>query len=189
MSCWGANGFGQLGDGTSGPTAVDPVPALVHGAGKAVQLALGTSHTCAVVGDQRSVVCWGDNSVGQLGTGSPGLDSYTTKPTSVPGIEHVTDLDAVGDVTCAALADHTVHCWGDASPLLSPPGTATPPAVAPKQVPRVSRVVEVRASAEHACALRDDATVICWGRNDSGQLGNGTMSLVDDTLAPVAPPP
>jgi alpha-tubulin suppressor-like RCC1 family protein len=188
VSCWGADDFGQLGDGNSGPNVASPAPVQVDGVGKAIQLALGTSHTCALTGDKRIVMCWGDNALGQLGIGSEGLDSYQTKPGAVLGIEHAVDLDAAGDVTCAVLSDHSVRCWGDASQLLAPTAATATAALLPTAAPGVSSVVQVRTSGQHACALRVDATVVCWGLNDRGQVGDGMMSLGDDSLAPVAPP-
>ena len=57
MRCWGANGSGQLGDGT---TVSAPLTALVTVAGVsgAVDVAVGTQHSCAVLADG-SVRCWG----------------------------------------------------------------------------------------------------------------------------------
>lgn len=46
-------------------------------------------------------------------------------------------------------------------------------------------VKQLAAGAEHTCALLEDASIKCWGKNDSGQLGDGTTT---DSLAPVIVP-
>jgi alpha-tubulin suppressor-like RCC1 family protein len=67
VSCWGANPFGQLGNGTT----EDSDEAVTVANMQAVQdLALGEHHTCVLVGDGLSAMCWGENSLGQLGNRS-----------------------------------------------------------------------------------------------------------------------
>jgi alpha-tubulin suppressor-like RCC1 family protein len=66
VTCWGANEWGQLGDGS---TAASATPVQVNGlSGPAVAITTGQNHTCAVLlsGD---VQCWGWNYFGQLGDG------------------------------------------------------------------------------------------------------------------------
>jgi alpha-tubulin suppressor-like RCC1 family protein len=66
VQCWGANSYGQIGDGT---TTNRTTPVAVVGLSDAIYLALGQSHSCAIraTGD---VVCWGRNDRGQLGNGT-----------------------------------------------------------------------------------------------------------------------
>jgi alpha-tubulin suppressor-like RCC1 family protein len=186
-SCWGSDDFGQLGDGNSGPTAHSSSPVLAEGVTGAVRIALGASHTCAIMGSTRTAACWGDNDYGQLGIGKAAVNSFIAEVTSVPGLDGMLDLDAALRVTCAVLADGTVSCWGDTSDLFEG-ADAGATAVLPTSVPGVSGAVSVRTSGMHACARHADMSVVCWGSNDSGQLGNGTVGLGDYSLAPVAPP-
>ena len=186
VRCWGADNFGQLGDGVFGQDAHDPVPTLVAGLIGVARLALGTSHSCALFGGGTGVACWGDNSYGQLGIGDAGLDSYKTKPTEVPHLAGALDLDAAAETTCAVLADGAARCWGDVSRVLPAPATAN--ASSPVQVDGVGGAVAVRTGGGHACALHGDMTVVCWGRNDLGQLGNGTVGPSDFTMVEVAAP-
>jgi alpha-tubulin suppressor-like RCC1 family protein len=82
VKCWGDNGHGQLGLGMVDTTdAGVAVPTSVPGLTDVDQVAAGDTHTCALLHDG-AVLCWGGNSVGQLGLGSAGPDVPT--PTRIP---------------------------------------------------------------------------------------------------------
>jgi hypothetical protein len=70
MYCWGWDGFGQLGDGTSGTAEVKKRPALVTGSPLLITMDLGAGHTCIILDPSGAVNCWGWNSNGQLGDGT-----------------------------------------------------------------------------------------------------------------------
>jgi alpha-tubulin suppressor-like RCC1 family protein len=78
IKCWGANGNGQLGNGSYSDSMT---PVTVSGITNAVAVALGANHTCAVLADG-TVECWGDNGNGQLG-----VAGYHTTPTVVSGVQ------------------------------------------------------------------------------------------------------
>lgn len=96
-------------------------------------------------------------------------------------------ISSMGDHACALLADGTVRCWGsneygqlgdgrtDHSACESHPGQADCSKV-PVTVPGLTDVVAVSAGGYHTCAVVEDGTARCWGRNDFGQLGNGTTT-------------
>jgi alpha-tubulin suppressor-like RCC1 family protein len=190
LQCWGANGLGELGDGTAvdriSPT---PVPALSGVA----QVALGGNHTCVLFQDG-AVQCWGDNAYGQLGDGTT---TNRLNPTAVPGLPGVAQIALGADHSCGLLTDGTVQCWGDnyygqlgdgTTPYPSggigsclgrtfyPPldGGTPPERLRPVSVPGLSGVVQIALSGDSSCALLSDGTVQCWGDNTGGQLGSGT---------------
>ena len=49
-----------------------------------------------------------------------------------------------------------------------------PESVGPGGVGLLSNVAAIAPGTRHACALKTDGTVWCWGKNDRGQLGDGT---------------
>lgn len=183
--CWGSDQFGQLGDGTYGPTAFQADPASVSGISDVQLLALGASHTCAIAGSQGGVRCWGDNASGQLGIGTKTLDSYKAKPVEIPSLDSVVDLSSSARTTCAARADGSVLCWGDTQAVL-PVSSDKEVGLVPTRVPGLFSAQGVCTGGAHVCALLDDATVACWGSNDRGQLGTGGFGVSDFSLAPVA---
>lgn len=103
--CWGENGSGQLGDGT---TRASEEPALVYGAPELAEIGAGRRHTCART-RRGTVVCWGRNDVYQL---SNGTTEPSAKPTLVPGLVGIQELSVAGDGACVRLADGGVRCWG-----------------------------------------------------------------------------
>ncbi len=167
VKCWGENASGGVGDGTNinRSTPVD-VPGLEAGV-KFVDA--GAGHTCAVMLDG-SVKCWGWNLSGQLGNGTR-TDSRL--PANVAGLSGPVRALAAGDQhTCALLENGSVACWGaNASGQLgdgSQIRSNTPVAVGGLG----SAVRQISAGAAHTCALLEHNTVVCWGDDQSGQLGD-----------------
>ncbi|MFO0609491.1 MAG: hypothetical protein U0324_40380 [Polyangiales bacterium] len=168
--CWGANRTGALGDGT---TTAQARAVAVAGLTGVVQLAAGEDHACARR-DDGSVWCWGNNGNGQCGA-DPGAVFTLPRAARVGSLADVQSVVAGDDFTCALRADRTVWCWGSnyASQLGAAPsavGRHTPAAV-----PGLTDVAAIAAGAEHACALRTDGTVRCWGAFSDGQLGVGHL--------------
>lgn len=82
VKCWGANNYGQLGDGYGCGVAC-ALPTDVIGLSSGVgNIAVGVNHTCAAK-DGNTVKCWGNNFVGQLGNGEGGIGGVSPLPTDV----------------------------------------------------------------------------------------------------------
>ena len=179
VQCWGENDFGQLGNGTSdpvpgSPTTVNPTPVAVSGITSAVAISAGGWHTCALLRDG-TIQCWGQNTYGQLGDGSPitrPAPGRSSTPVTVTGITTAIAIEAGIFHTCALLADGTLRCWGRNDEGRLGNGTT-----ADSSTPTIVSGIAPAAAApgaEHACALLQDGTVRCWGDNNWGQLGNGS---------------
>jgi alpha-tubulin suppressor-like RCC1 family protein len=182
VACWGDDLEGALGDGVNGSQGDSSTPVSVTGLKGVVSIAGGGAHTCALLAGG-SVECWGS----QLGTGT-GVEQATAVPG--PSVRGVTALAGGGSHTCALMADGTVECWGDndhgqlgyATTAICLPGINVPCSLTAAAVPSLEGVTALAGGGSHTCALLKDGTVRCWGRNDSGQLGNGTTS---DSTTPV----
>jgi len=165
--CWGGNGWGELGDGTT-TRRLTPVP-VASGTGW-TSLVTGGATTCGIQGDG-SLWCWGLNHHGQVGDGTrtrrltPVRVGTSTAWASVsPGWWH----------TCAVRTDGTLWCWGlNARGQLGDGSTTT--RLRPVRVPGTGWS-GVATGGWHTCAVKADGTAWCWGGNDLGQLGDGTLT-------------
>jgi alpha-tubulin suppressor-like RCC1 family protein len=183
--CWGANGAGQLGDGTT-TDRFEPVP--VQGGHSFVQLAAGGNpngrdgHTCGML-SSGATLCWGSNVSGQLGTGAGGS---TLLPTPVSGDHRFVLVVAGGAHSCALAVDGRAWCWGDDA--LGQLGTGQ--GSSPIPVPVSGDLVFLQLAAggaggTHTCGLAVDGRAYCWGSGALGQLGNGSTPAQAVTPEPV----
>jgi len=202
---WGYNDSGQLGDGTSGTNKDTPVRTLAYEGEVALEevaaVAAGKIHSLAVKEDG-TVWAWGYNGYGQLGdgTGAPGTDSDVPVQVVLEfGGDPLTEVTAVaaGDFHTVAVKDDgeekTVWTWGYNSYGQLGNGTSgegTDSGV-PVQVVMESEgdpltgVTQVASGLQHTVALKEDGTVWAWGRNNYGQLGDGTGAPGTDSNVPV----
>ena len=169
--CWGWNAFGQLATGDNESLAV-PWPV---GLTTAASLGGGAWHVCATVIDG-SARCWGRNEFGQLGTGD---QTNSNVVQLVTGLQNAVNIGAGSGHTCAILSDGSVRCWGANLGGELGNGTTADSAV-PVLVTAISgeaRLTHISRSYEHGCVRVSDGGVRCWGRNDSGQIGNGEVAV------------
>lgn len=171
VRCWGYNVHGELGNGSNTPSSV---PVTVQGISSATALASGGAHSCAVLADGR-VQCWGLNERGQLGNGST-VDSRV--PVTVAGINDATAIATGAAFSCALLGSGGVKCWGHGGNAELGDGSEWPypNSSVPVSVVGLDAAVAITAGNFHACAVAASGAVQCWGYNNYGQLGNGSMT-------------
>jgi alpha-tubulin suppressor-like RCC1 family protein len=192
---WGANGNGQLGDGT-GTTRLSPVPVALPPHTTVTGISAGNTFALALTSDGR-ILAWGRNNTGQLGNLSGNGTSTPIQvplPASLPAGTRVTQVAAGGTRDSASATGFgfgmaltstgTVFEWGDnslaelgrsaSSPQLPAPVAASPLPVA-----------EVSAGSSSSYAMDVNGNVTAWGDNRDGQLGIGSNAAGTATPAPV----
>jgi alpha-tubulin suppressor-like RCC1 family protein len=166
MRCWGGNFYGQLGDGTT-TTRTQPVEPI--GLGPVTAMATNNAQTCAILRSDGSVMCWGDNTHGELGDGTK---EQRRTPVAVLNLKGAVGLVAGVYHTCALLGDGTVQCWGFDQDGELGDGVLTSRST-PAPVYGVANATQISAGDYHTCALIADGSVYCWGNGKEGQLGPG----------------
>ena len=176
IKAWGNNHGGQLGDGTLN-TRTEPVDVVgIVGASK---ITADSAHACALLNPGGTIKCWGWNGDGRVGDGS-----YTRRTTPSPvAITNAIDVSAGNGFTCAVLLGGGIKCWGtnsrwDDGTIAGQlgDGTNTAQRNTPVDVVSIATATSVALGYWHACALLNGGAVKCWGANDYGQLGDGTIT-------------
>lgn len=158
--CWGSDFYRQLGVGSP-----------VRGLSDIIAIDAGEQHTCALdsAGD---VYCWGWNEEAQCGTLPVEFHEKLDMPQKVPGVSGIVGIATASTFSCGWNEAGRTWCWGawegydgsiyresDLNEPVTPTGLG-------------SGIVNIGAGDLHACALRDDNVVFCWGNNEHRQLGN-----------------
>jgi alpha-tubulin suppressor-like RCC1 family protein len=184
--CWGNGSVGQLGDGSSDPSANGShTPRKTLGGHQFIQLTLGEGYSCGLT-VSADAYCWGSGTEGQLGNGRH--DLITTTPTAVAGSREFTQLTshAVGRSTCGLTAAGEAWCWGRNTHGQLGDGSTAERAV-PTPVAGGLGFTTISAGVRHTCGLVAGGDAYCWGDNELGQLGQAgtheTPGLVAGGLA------
>ena len=195
VKCWGGNYSGQLGlgdtkhRGTNFGEMGNSLPVVDLGSGKtATALAAGGDHTCALLNDG-FMKCWGLNDDGQLGLGDNAVrgDDPDEMGNSLPTVDlgsgkTAKALAAGGSHTCVILNDDSTKCWGHNDfgqlGLGDTAHRGDDPGEMGDALPAVNLVSGKTSAAlatgyDHTCAILNDGSTKCWGRNAYGQLGLG----------------
>lgn len=171
VRCWGDNDYGQLGiDSTAG----SKIPVTVANLSNVTDIATGYTHACAVRGTD-TVSCWGANTNGQLGDGTT---VQRSAPVPVNNLSGAWQLSLGNFFSCALNTEHTAYCWGynangelgntsnweQTNYPLFPVGGGAP------------SIFHIVSGNSHSCALYATGSAQCWGWNQYGQLGDGSMT-------------
>ena len=146
--CWGSNGSGQLGDGTTSSRNY-PIN-LNSGASPIIDIDASNFRTCVVLADG-TAKCWGFDAANVFASGNTSSTSYTYS-----GFDNATKID-LGNYSACKLKDNSSQCWGRKN------GT-------------YSNVLQTVAGTEHICNLNTDKTVSCYGSSPNGETSSGSIS-------------
>jgi alpha-tubulin suppressor-like RCC1 family protein len=156
--CWGSNGHGELGNGS---TTSSSTPVAVAGGLTFSSVSTGAGHNCGLT-TAGEAYCWGDNYFGELGNGST---TNSTRPVAVAG--GLTFASVSADAfrsSCGVTTAGEAYCWGFSR-------STTPVAVAGEIT-----FASLSAGANHSCGVTSAGVAYCWGFNDSGELGDGSTT-------------
>jgi len=166
--CWGVNGSGQLGDGT---TVMRTTPtAVVQRESIFTTLGAGTDHACGIASGGQAL-CWG-----VFGAISPPLPFPSPALSTGQGLAAVS---ATGGTTfhCGISTSGRPVCWGfDLSGQLGGDTTPNDPSVPVLVDLGTETAAGVASGAMHACAWTPAGKAFCWGVNENGRLGDGTST-------------
>jgi len=201
LKCFGRGDFGQLGTGNTanagaGGTSIlmTDLPTVNLGTDRtAKQVSAGTVHTCVVL-DDGTLECFGRNSQGQLGYDSTtSIGTTASSMTSLGAVNVGTDRTVVqvacgGVHTCALLDNGSVKCWGQNGNGQLGTGNTTLLGDGPGEMAMLQPVnlgagrtaKWVAAGNGHSCVILDDDSVVCWGSNFAGQLGQDSNTNLGD---------
>ena len=184
LACWGANDYGQLGNGTWTDSAV-PVTVSALLPTPVIAVSASSLHTCAVLSGG-AVKCWGFNGQGQLGNSST---ISSPLPVSVTGLGSGVVGIAVGDIhTCAVLSTGALKCWGDNTVgqlgIGWYGGNYTAPQATMSITPSVAS--KIAAGSTHTCVTTGAGGAKCWGNGSGGQVGDGSAQLYNPSPVDVA---
>lgn len=208
LYCWGSNDDGELG--TNGSATSYDTPQKVGGLQRDIgcsifclylqdtdritDVSAGANNTCAISNDQ--LYCWGDNTYGQLGTGTIGVDRKT--PQLVPGFAGKQVMSvSVGTTHICAIADGDGYCWGDntygqlgsgnTAAITSPGSSRITGGRAGITTGTVTAAfTAISAGNGFTCAIIN-GTAACWGNNTDGRAGTGSTALVPTELSDGTP--
>ena len=175
LACWGANDRGQLGTDDSADRAD---ATFVRTAVRFRAVSSGGRHTCAI-DVQRALWCWGANDLGQLGDGTS-QDRRTPVLVNIQG--PFTDVSAGGEHTCAVRVAAEGLCWGANQAGQVGSGVDSQGGLPPSPIRGALTFAAVSAGGTHSCGVANGGGGFCWGGNQTGSLGTGTLI---DSSSPV----
>jgi len=177
--CWGANLFGELGNGTSAPQSA---PRAVVGNHRFRVIAAGGYFTCGLATDSLAW-CWGSNGAGTLGIGVRDTLQHPV-PLAVVGNHHFQHLAAAENRVCGVTSTGLGYCWGrnqwGANGTELPTDSSSP---TPQPLTGNLTFSMIETVYGHTCGVSVAQAAYCWGGNGSGELGHVTDSAFTTPVA------
>ena len=206
VKCWGYGLYGRLGNGKEdnlGDEAgeMEDLPFIYFGNGRTAKaISAGYKHTCAIL-DDSTVKCWGYGLHGRLGQGSENnIGDATNEVRNMLTVDlgngrTAKAVSAGWEHTCAILDNDTVKCWGNGVFGRLGYDNDTPQGDNSREMGEdlstvylgIGRTAKaISAGWEHTCAILDNDMVKCWGRGDSGELGQGSGETLGNRAGQMA---
>jgi len=175
--CWGTNLSSRLGV-ESQQQSVEPLP--VSGGLHFTTITTAGVHACGLT-ETGDAYCWGGNVFGELGAGVGTLNT-SAHPQPVAGGIAFRAIAGGANTSCALTPTGAAYCWGknDAGQLGAPTTdlcNGIPCSRTPLAVSGGLQFAAISVGDQHSCGVTaGESLVYCWGKNDAGQLGDGTLT-------------
>ena len=167
---WGSDGEGQLGNGA--PLLDQALKVQTQISGSVIAIAANTNYSLALT-SAGQIISWGSDGFGQLGNGGTNTNNPSTG--TVTGAQNNNVAIVAGGRHALALqADGTVLTWGDNAYGQLGVSATTPQQTAPVQITSLQNIIALSAGYNHNLALKSDGTLLSWGGDENGQLGDST---------------
>lgn len=179
--CWGYDGDGALGNGSTFGGRIPQVVQQPVGVTFA-SVSSNYKHSCGLTSGGQAY-CWGENAAGQVGDSSVVDRNAPVAVMQLGGLTFAS-LSTGSDHTCALDAAGNAYCWGGDTygQLGNGAGAASRIPVAVSMPTGVS-FTRIFADGTKTCALDSNSQTWCWGRNQFGQMGDGTTTNRSDPVA------
>ncbi len=176
LACWGANTYGQLGDGSNTNRSI---PVLVLGgalSGASVrQVSAGQDHTCALT-TAGAVACSGSNYWGQLGDGTQTFrNTFVSASGGVLTGQTSSQVSVGAAHGCVIAATSWASCWGFNNTGQVGDGSTDNAITSPRWV-ATQGYTSIEAGEMHTCAITTTKLTSCWGYNSVGQVGDSSTT-------------
>ena len=184
LMCWGNRGYYRLGDGSNSGTI--NYPYRINSDSEIYRqplaaLSVGGLHTCVIRMDS-TTWCWGYGNYGQIGDGTNYPSGTMPKQVQFENNQSAISISTGHFHSCAILSDYSMQCWGrNEQGQLGIGSFDDKPSPTTVQLPLGRTVLAMSLGNSHTCAILDDFSIRCWGKNDNGQIGDGTT---DDRSSP-----
>lgn len=181
LYCWGANGYGQLGLGsrTDRSSATQVLTQAELPLTDVRDLALGTEHACAILGDAGEVFCWGRNSELQQGLATAEIALAPWAAPAFAGMRAVA-IDAGPQTTCVVDESLAVLCagWGRGNNRGDGLDDVVPAPRSTHAPLAFTGLETIEAGYQHVCAWGTDAGLWCWGDNRYRQVSDDEVAAL-----------
>lgn len=184
--CWGYNFYGQLGNNATASRRT-PVAVQMPAGVSFSAITAGEKHTCALDGTGQAW-CWGYGAEGAMGGGFSFGDSIPVQVTHPSGVTF-SSIHTEYRHTCALTSAGQAYCWGkNGNGQLGNNNTTTQYTPVAVQQPSGVTFTQIRTNWDNTCAVTSGGQAYCWGQNNRGQIGDGTVFTTRRTPVAVSQP-
>ena len=170
--------------------SVAPNASAILGANKYRGTISAMLNNACMVRSDGTAACWGGEATGELGNGATaGNQTDPSRVETVTTTNNFAQISAGRGFSCGVKADGSGWCWGDDTNGELGNGATTGQQDNPSPVSGGHVFSMIAVSNYHACGLRNDGQILCWGNDTYGQLGNagGGASSSPGVISDVGP--